>query len=88
MKSKETSRSQHLIKDSPKFQCFWYQRAKSKCSSTKNCNFQNKADKLIVNLLEVVAAKIQNLKWEMHRRRTVGETNHAIQGEMHQIEFT
>ena len=81
-KQDDASGSQHLLEgDQEKFICFRCERSKPECNSARNCNFNKKKNGSTVNSLEIIAAKIQDMKADKQRREAsghMGGSQHAI----------
>ena len=85
-KTGEAAGSQHLLEgDKDKFVCFRCERCKPECSGARHCAFDKKADRSSVNSLERIAAKYQDLKAEIKRKKGGGVVDgsaHVTQGEV------
>ena len=72
--------SQHLLEDGKDSCCicFCCERGKLECKGAKNCKFGKKADRSLVNSLEVVATKFADIKEEMRRRYAAGQLRESF----------
>ena len=83
-RSDDVGGSQHVMEgEKDNFVRYQCERSKLDCNGARYCAFNEKADGMAVNSLEIIAAKIQDMKAERQRKIDGG----AVSGSTYVIQW-